>query len=268
MHGDINLDPAVFEIDVFECIGTTAKNGSVSTQVGCPVGCIFCASGMFGVRRNLTTGEIVEQVLHAQRELPEDRRITNLVVMGIGEPMLNLDQLLPALDRIHDPEGISLGGRRITVSTSGYPDRIARFAEAPHAYGLAISLHAADDELRKRLVPTAQCSVAELVGAAQRYFEGTGRRVTFEVVLLAGVNDRPADADAMVQKLKGLPHQVNLLPWNPVEEIPDLRRPQAKRVEAFRARLRAGGLNATVRKQRGADRSAACGQLRIAAIAP
>jgi len=240
----------------------------ISTQVGCPVGCIFCASGMFGVRRNLTTGEIVEQVLHAKAELPEDRRLTNLVVMGIGEPMLNLDQLLPALDRIHDPEGISLGGRRITVSTSGYPDRIARFAEAPHAYGLAISLHAADDELRKRLVPTAQCSVAELVGAARRYFEGTGRRVTFEVVLLAGVNDRPTDADTMAHKLKGLPHQVNLLPWNPVEQIPDLRRPSSRRVEAFQARLLAGGLNATLRKQRGADRSAACGQLRIATLAP
>lgn len=237
----------------------------ISTQVGCPVGCIFCASGMFGVRRNLTTGEIVEQVLHASREFPEGRRLTNLVVMGIGEPMLNLDRLLPALERIHDPEGIHLGARRITVSTSGYPDRIARFAEAPHAYGLAISLHAADDDLRQRLVPTAQCSVAELLAAGTRYFEDTGRRVTFEVVLLAEVNDRPQDADALVRRLRGLPHQVNLLPWNPVEEISDLAPPSPGQVEAFAARLRAGGLNVTVRRQRGADRSAACGQLRIAA---
>lgn len=237
----------------------------ISTQVGCPVGCIFCASGLLGVRRNLSTGEIVEQVLHARRQLPEGRRLTNLVVMGIGEPMLNLDQLLPALERIHDPKGINLGARRITVSTSGYPDRIARLAEAPQAYGLAISLHAADDRLRRRLIPTARCTVDELLAAAGHYFRNTGRRVTFEVVLLAEVNDRPMDADALAQKLRDLPHQVNLLPWNPVEEIPDLRRPSPRRVTAFLRRLRAAGLNATLRKQRGADRSAACGQLRIAA---
>ena len=236
----------------------------ISTQVGCPVGCIFCASGLLGVRRNLGTGEIVEQVLHAQRELPAGRRLTNLVVMGIGEPMLNLGNLLPALERIHDPDGVNLGARRITVSTSGYPEHIARFAEASHAYGLAISLHAADDDLRKRLVPTTQCSVEELVGAARRYFEGTGRRVTFEVVLLSGVNDRPQDADLMASKLRGLSLQVNLLPWNPVAEISELRRPSPQRVETFQARLRAGGLNVTLRKQRGAECSAACGQLRIA----
>ena len=237
----------------------------VSTQVGCPVACIFCASGLLGVRRNLTTGEIVEQVLHAQRELGADRKLTNLVVMGIGEPMLNLDNLLPALARIHDPDGINLGARRITVSTSGYPERIARFAEAPQAYGLAISLHAADDDVRRRLVPTAQCSVDELVAAAVSYFEGTGRSVTCEVVLLAGVNDRPRDADLMVRKLRGLPLKVNLLPWNPVAEIDGLSRPSPQQVEAFRDRLRAGGVQVTVRKQRGADRSAACGQLRITA---
>ena len=237
----------------------------VSTQVGCPVGCVFCASGLDGVRRNLTCGEIVEQVLHGQRELPAGRKLTNLVVMGIGEPMLNLDALLPALHRIHDKAGINLGARRITVSTAGFPEHMARFASEPYAYNLAVSLHAADDDVRRRLVPTARCTVDELVGAARRYFDTTGRRVTFEVVLLAEVNDRAKDADLLVRKLSNFPTQINLLPWNPVAQIKDLARPSQKRVRAFADRLRAGGLNVTVRKQRGADRSAACGQLRIQA---
>ena len=235
----------------------------ISTQVGCPVGCVFCASGLEGVRRNLSAGEIVEQVLHAQRHNEAGANLTNLVVMGIGEPLLNLDNLLVALERIHDPRGINLGARRITVSTSGYPDRIDRFAEAPHAFNLAVSLHAGDDELRRRLVPTAKASVREIVAAAKRYFAKTGRQVTFEVVLLSQVNDRPADADALVRALRGLPCTVNVLPWNPVESIPDLARPAPHRVEKFTALLRGAGLNVTVRKQRGADRSAACGQLRI-----
>lgn len=239
----------------------------ISTQVGCPVGCIFCASGLQGVRRNLGPGEIVDQVLHARDRLPSGRKLTNLVVMGIGEPMLNLEALLPALERIHDPEGIGLGARRITVSTSGYPDRILRFAQAPHAYNLAVSLHAADDALRRRLVPTARASVAEIVAAAQEFQRHKGREVTFEVVLLRGMNDRAVDAQALVSRLRGIPCTVNLIAWNPVDEIPDLRRPSPPEVEQFAAALRAGGLNVTVRRQRGADRSAACGQLRIRAAA-
>lgn len=235
----------------------------VSTQVGCPVGCIFCASGLDGVRRNLTAAEIVEQVLHARDQLERDRRLTNLVVMGMGEPMLALDSLLPALERIHDTAGIGLGARRITVSTSGYPRQMARFAAAPYAYNLAVSLHAADDELRRRLVPTAKASVREIVTAARDYFRAKGREVTFEVVLLDGVNDRPRDAGVLVERLRDVPCTVNLIPWNPVERIGDLRRPDAPRVRRFADRLRAGGLKVTVRKQRGADRSAACGQLRL-----
>ncbi len=238
----------------------------ISTQVGCPVGCVFCASGMFGVRRNLTAGEIAEQVLHARARLGEGRRLTNLVVMGMGEPMLNLDGLLPALRRIHDPEGIGMGARRITVSTSGYPRQMERFAAADPSYNLAVSLHAADDRLRKQLVPTATHPVAEIVAAAHRYFGQKGREVTYEVVLLDGKNDRPRDADAMIELLGQLPCTVNLIPWNPVEEIvarEGLRRPQPLRVDAFAAALRAGGLKVTVRRQRGADRSAACGQLRL-----
>lgn len=238
----------------------------VSTQVGCPVRCVFCASGMFGVRRNLSAGEIVEQVLHARSRLPGDRRLTNLVVMGMGEPMLNLDALLPALQRIHDPDGIDMGARRITVSTSGYPRQMERFAAADPSYNLAVSLHAADDDLRKRLVPTASHPVREIVTAAHRYFGQKGREVTYEVVLLEGTNDRPEDAVSLVETLGKLPCTVNLIPWNPVAEIAaahGLRRPATHRVDAFAEALRAGGLKITVRRQRGADRSAACGQLRL-----
>lgn len=238
----------------------------VSTQVGCPVACVFCASGLAGVRRNLTAGEIVEQVLHARRLLPPERRLTNLVVMGMGEPLLNLPNLLAALERVHDPTGIDLGARRITVSTSGYPDRMRRFAEVPQAYNLAVSLHAADDVLRRELVPTARASVAEIVAAARDVFARKRREVTFEVVLLAQVNDRPQDADALVRVLRGFPCTANLIAWNPVEEIAEqrrLRRPSDARVDAFAERLRRAGLNVTVRRSRGSDRSAACGQLRI-----
>ncbi len=241
----------------------------VSSQVGCPVACVFCASGLDGVRRNLDAGEIVEQVLHARdRLIARDfghppARLTNLVVMGLGEPMLNLRALTSALDRISDPEGIGLGARRVTVSTSGLPDRMRRFAENSRAYGLAVSLHAADDTLRRQLVPTARASVAEIVEAARGFFAAKGREVTFEVVLLAGVNDRPRDADALVAALHDLPSTVNLIPWNPVDRIEGLARPSEAAVDVFAESLRRGGLHVTVRRQRGADRSAACGQLRL-----
>lgn len=238
----------------------------ISTQVGCPVGCVFCASGMYGVRRNLTAGEIAEQVLVARSRLGEGQKLTNLVVMGMGEPMLNLKGLLPALQRIHDPDGINLGARRITVSTSGYPRQMERFAAADPSYNLAVSLHAADDALRRELVPTAANKVADIVAAAHAYFGQKGREVTYEVVLLEGKNDRRADANALIQVLRGMPCTVNLIPWNPVDEIVELRglgRPRNARIDAFAAQLRQGGLNVTVRRQRGADRSAACGQLRL-----
>ena len=237
----------------------------VSSQVGCPVGCVFCASGMFGVVRNLSAGEIVEQVLHARDRLQGARAITNLVVMGMGEPMLNLPSLLPALKRLHDKDGIDMGARRITVSTSGYPRQMAEFAAADPSYNLAVSLHAAEDGLRKQLVPTAAHPVRDIVAAAGSYFAQKGREVTFEVVLLAHVNDRPQDAEALVDVLGDMPCTVNLIPWNPVEELAStgLRRPQTAAVDAFADSLRAGGLKVTVRRQRGADQSAACGQLRL-----
>jgi 23S rRNA (adenine2503-C2)-methyltransferase len=238
----------------------------VSTQVGCPVACVFCASGLFGVRRNLLAGEIVEQVLLAQSLLGADQRLTHLVVMGMGEPMLNLPALLPALERISDNDGIGFGARRITVSTSGYPQRIAEFARQPRSYNLAISLHAADDRVRKRLVPTATATVAELVEAARGYLERKGRQVTFEVVLLAEVNDQRRHATELVRALHRVNCTVNLIPWNRVAEIQDLATPSAMSVNRFAGWLRADGLNVTVRSRRGAEQNAACGQLRIRAM--
>ena len=235
----------------------------VSTQVGCPVGCIFCASGLEGVRRNLTEGEIVEQVLVGRSRLTPPRRLTNLVVMGMGEPLLNLKSLLPALERICDPEGINLGARRITVSTSGYPDQIAELSGAGRPYGLAVSLHAGDDRLRRALVPRGKGTVRQIVEAARAYGSVKGRELTFEVVLLAGVNDRRPDADALVSVLSGLRCTVNLIPWNPVDQIRELSRPNRGRVDTFADWLRQGRLRVTLRRQRGADQSAACGQLRI-----
>ncbi|MFQ5504878.1 MAG: 23S rRNA (adenine(2503)-C(2))-methyltransferase RlmN, partial [Planctomycetota bacterium] len=165
----------------------------VSSQVGCPVGCIFCASGLFGVRRNLGCAEIVEQFLLARGELG-DRPLTNLVVMGLGEPMLNLANLLPALGMISNPRGLAFSPRRITVSTSGFPERIRELARSGRGYELAVSLHAADPDLRRKLVPTSTEDPEALVLAAMDYRRVTGREPSFEVVLLAGLNDGPEHA--------------------------------------------------------------------------
>ncbi|MEO0479500.1 MAG: 23S rRNA (adenine(2503)-C(2))-methyltransferase RlmN [Planctomycetota bacterium] len=244
----------------------------VSSQVGCPVACIFCASGLDGVRRNLRRGEILEQFLHARDLLAEadlgqtKARFSNVVVMGLGEPMLNLRELNPALSRLTDPDGIGLGARRVTVSTSGHPVRMREFAGTDRHYGLAVSLHAADDGLRKKLVPTAKASVQEIVDAAQSYGAKHNREVTFEVVLLDGINDDSRAADALIERLRDLRCTVNLIPWNPVDRIEDLARPRDDRVDAFAERLRHGRVNVTVRRQRGADRSAACGQLRLRSL--
>ena len=238
----------------------------VSTQVGCPVGCVFCASGLLGVRRNLDRHEILDQFLLA-RELLGDGELTNVVIMGMGEPMLNLDELLPALDHITDPDGFCFSPRRITVSASGYPDKIRRFSQSGKSYNLALSLHTADAEQRKQLVPTAQHEPRELIAAAKDHFRATGREPTIEIVLLRGRNDRPQDAEALARLLNGLQCTVNLIPWNRVEGTPmALERPHEDRVEAFREALERRGQKVTVRRKRGNSMDAACGQLRLRSI--
>jgi 23S rRNA (adenine2503-C2)-methyltransferase len=235
----------------------------ISTQVGCGMGCVFCASGLQGLKRNLTSGEILEQVLRLDRLLATGERITNVVVMGIGEPLANLKQLLPALDSLHEPGGMGLGARRITVSTVGLPEKIRQLAQHPYPYQLAVSLHAPTDELRNRLVPVNdRIGIAAILAATDDYFAATGRRVTFEYVLLSGVNDGPAEARALGRLLSSRIAHVNLIPMNGVSELPFVE-PTAPRSAEFVRILEQFGIPATIRKRKGADIDAACGQLRL-----
>lgn len=233
----------------------------LSTQVGCAMGCVFCASGLLGLNRNLSTGEIVEQVLRIDRLLEPDERLTNVVVMGIGEPLANLKALLPALETFTNDLG--LGARRITISTVGLPDRMRELAEAGRAFNLAVSLHAPNDALRNELVPVNdRIGIDAILRAADEYFERTGRRVTYEYVLLGGINDKREHARELAAVLKGRNAHVNLIPMNDVDELP-FHAPQQPRTRAFVAALERAGVTTTVRKRKGADVDAACGQLRI-----
>lgn len=234
----------------------------ISTQVGCAMGCVFCASGLDGVVRNLTSGELVEQMLQLQRLLPENEHLSHLVVMGIGEPLANLDGLLPALATATGADGLGIGARRITISTVGLPQGIRRLAEQNCQYHLAVSLHAADDELRNRLVPAnRKLGIAAILAAADDYFDMTGRRVTFEYVLLADVNDQPEHARRLVALLRGRPALINVIPYNPVSDLP-YRTPAAAVTARFVETLREGKLNVKIRYRKGERIDAACGQLR------
>jgi len=235
--------------------------GCISTQVGCGVGCIFCASGANGVVRNLTVAELVEQVHHLRAEA--GGRLTNVVVMGMGEPLHNVDALDRALTLIQHPDGIDLGSRRITVSTSGPPRGFQTFLKSGQRVKLAISLHAARNEVRKRLVPRGGTDdVAELRRMADAWFTKTGRDVTFEYVLIHGLNDSDRDAEDLA-RLCGRHFNVNLIPMNPVSFAPALRAPRRDRTERFAALLEEQGVVVHLRRQRGDDVAAACGQLRL-----
>ncbi len=235
----------------------------ISTQVGCPVACVFCASGLRGLTRNLTPGEIVEQTLIVQDHLPAGEALTNIVVMGIGEPTLNLPALRQALETWNDRKGMGIGARRITISTVGYPRRIDELAALDMEFGLAVSLHAPFQELRDRLIPgSGAVRIEDLIRAARRYFEKSGRRITFEYVLLDGINASLVEAEALARLLKGVPCNVNLLPYNPVDGLPFVR-PAPEVVESFRKLLLSRGIDVTRRKTRGEGIAAACGQLRL-----
>lgn len=238
----------------------------ISTQVGCAMGCVFCASGLFGVKRNLSTGEILDQILRLDRLLPASERITNVVVMGMGEPLANLRNLLPALDTLNEKGALGLGARRITVSTVGLPEKIRELARHGTPYNLAVSLHAPNDELRNRIVPVNdKIGVDAILAAADDYFATTGRRVTYEYCLMGGVNDEPAHARELARRLRERNAHVNLIPMNPVASV-DLETPTAPRTNSFVETLTQGGVNVTVRKRRGADIDAACGQLRLSEL--
>jgi 23S rRNA (adenine2503-C2)-methyltransferase len=234
----------------------------VSTQAGCAMGCAFCASGMDGFARNLTRGEITEQLLRLQRLLDERQRLSHIVVMGMGEPLANLDALLPALALATAEDGLGIGARRVTISTVGLPQGIRHLADYNCQYHLAVSLHAPDDETRNQLIPhNRKVGIANILEAADYYFERTGRRVTYEYVLLSNVNDRMEQAEQLVALLKGRPALINLIPYNPVASLP-FNSPSPQSVARFVETLRNGGLNVEIRRKKGDRVNAACGQLR------
>jgi len=240
----------------------------ISTQVGCAMGCVFCASGLAGVARNLTSGEIVEQMLLLDRLLPAGERLSHIVVMGMGEPLANVDRLLPALKEASSPTGLGISPRRITISTVGIPPALHRLAEQGCRYNLAVSLHAPDDDLRNQLVPVNKnIGLAEILRAADHYFETSGRRLTFEYVLLADLNDRPDQAHRLAALLESRTALVNLIPYNPVAGLP-YRTPSDRAVARFVEILRSRGINVQVRERKGDKIDAACGQLRRANMVP
>jgi 23S rRNA (adenine2503-C2)-methyltransferase len=231
----------------------------VSSQVGCALDCAFCATATLGFSRHLSAGEIVEQVYRATQIA--GRRPTNLVFMGMGEPMHNFDGVARALSLLQHPWGAAFSPRRITVSTVGMVTGIEKLGQLMPAPNLAISLNATTDEVRDRLMPVnRRWPIAVLLDAARRFPLSHGRRVTFEYVLLAGVNDSDEDADRLPRLLRGIPTKVNLIPWNPFAG-PAFARPSAERIRTFQERLRQGGLAVYIRTPRGDDIDAACGQL-------
>ncbi|GAC1332962.1 MAG: 23S rRNA (adenine(2503)-C(2))-methyltransferase RlmN [Candidatus Dormibacteria bacterium] len=238
----------------------------LSTQVGCAVRCPFCATGLAGLRRNMGTAEVVDQVLVINRALmSRASRVSHLVYMGMGEPLHNLETTVASVRRFIDPEALGLGHRRVTVSTSGVVPGIDELAKRGGGVNLAVSLHAPNDNLRDRLVPlNRKWPVRAVAGAADRYSAVTGRRVSYEYVMLDAVNDSPALADQLGALLKGRLAHVNLIPYNAIPGDPFRGSPPPVIAE-FRRRVRALGIECTVRDTRGRDIAAACGQLRAEA---
>ena len=234
----------------------------ISTQVGCRMGCKYCASTLGGLVRSLTPAEMLGEVYEAERQAGEP--ISSLVLMGIGEPLDNYQNVLDFLTILSSPEGRNLSLRHVSLSTCGLCDRIDALAELGLGLTLSISLHAADDETRNSIMPVnRQYNIARLMASCKNYFAKTGRRISYEYALIAGVNDSPAHAEALSALLGGQNCHVNLIPVNPVAER-GTKRPEKSAVQRFAARLGALGLDATVRRELGSDIAAACGQLRRA----
>ena len=234
----------------------------ISSQVGCRMGCAFCASTLGGKVRDLTPSEMLDQVLFTQ--LDSGAPISNIVLMGIGEPLDNFDTVLRFLALVNHPDGLNIGMRHISLSTCGLTDKIDKLAEHQLQLTLSVSLHAPDDETRSRIMPVNRAvGVEKLLAACRRYFERTGRRISYEYAMIYGVNDHDWQADLLAERLKGLPSHVNLIPLNEVKESP--LKP-SRRVAAFQKRLEGHGITVTVRRKLGGDIDASCGQLRRKAM--
>ena len=234
----------------------------ISTQAGCAMGCVFCATGQMGFKKHLTSGEIVAQVMYYARMLrAEGQAVTNIVVMGMGEPFHNYENTMKAVDRLNDAQGYNFGARRITISTVGLVPMIRRFADEKRQVNLAISLHAADDALRLSMLPVdKKYPITELLDACRYYVEVTGRRITFEWALIEGVNDTPEQARKLAAKLHGLLCHVNAIPLNPTKGFTG-KATTSERAQKFKETLEAAGVPCTVRLRRGIDIQAGCGQL-------
>lgn len=235
----------------------------VTTQIGCKIGCSFCASHLGGFKRNLSAGEIVNQVMIFQRILkPLDARVGNIVVMGIGEPMDNLTNVLTFINVINDQNGLHIGARHITVSTSGIVPKIYEFTEFPKQVNLAISLHAPNNEIRSRIMKINDVYPIELLmQSIENYIDVTNRRVSFEYILLKGVNDKVEHAKELAKLLRGLNCHVNLIPFNTVDEF-DYRKSTKETIDAFEGVLASSKIQVTVRQPKGKEIDGACGQLR------
>ncbi|MBN1367924.1 MAG: 23S rRNA (adenine(2503)-C(2))-methyltransferase RlmN [Dehalococcoidales bacterium] len=244
--------------------GKTDYTICLSTQVGCPIGCPFCATGQQGFERNLTPGEITEQVLYFARHLheaePQDR-ITNLVFMGMGEPLANYDNLWQSVETLNSPDGFGLGARNMTISTAGLVPQIKRLSQEKLQIGLAVSLHASTDKVRNWLVPlNNKFPLEQLIPACRDYVNKTGRRITFEYILLEGINDSPVQAHQLVHLVAGLNCHVNLITAN--KTLGDLRPANQATITSFAEELKRLRVQCTVRQSRGIDIDAGCGQLR------
>jgi 23S rRNA (adenine2503-C2)-methyltransferase len=234
----------------------------ISTQVGCAIGCVFCATGQMGFTRNLTMGEIIEQVLFFERLLRKEKRnLTNIVVMGMGEPFANYESTLQAVDILNDPKGFGFGARRFTISTVGIIPKIYQFASENRQINLAVSLHAANDILRNKLIPQSKSNkLSELILACNEYVEKTHRRISFEWALIEEVNDSPNNAKELARLIKGLNCHVNIIPLNVITQYSGCPSPHVK-AEEFKKILLHAGIPCTIRLRRGVDINAGCGQL-------
>jgi len=259
---DTSVETVLMQYDSSKIGGHPRSTICVSTQIGCAMGCVFCATGQMGFETNLAAEDIVSQVIHFAEILQKKgEHVTNLVFMGMGEPMANYDEMVRAVKILTHDRGFGLGQRHITISTIGISSGIDKLADENLQIGLAISLHAPNNELRKKLVPTAgPNSVEEIIDVGQRYFKKTGRRVTFEYALMDGINDSPEIAEELSVLLQGNGSHVNLIPINPTAG--DFKRPSDDRVTKFAEILSNAGVNCTVRVEKGTEISAACGQLR------
>lgn len=234
----------------------------LSTQVGCAYQCLFCASGLKGLKRNLTVDEIVTQVLLIKEDNP-GKEFTNVVFMGMGEPLANYDNTLKAVRILNNPQCLSLGARRITISTCGLADKILKLAKEKIQFELSVSLHAADDKLRNKIMPVnKRHNISELIKTAKQYTAITRRIITFEYVLVGMLNDSKQDAENLVKSLRRFKCKINVIIYNPIKEL-KYRAPSGVAIEEFIDTLKEGKLNVTVRQSRGQDINGACGQLRL-----